>query len=201
MSAVCTSETRAEHRQKFGQVDEFRKARVHAVAGAVRRQFERGDRFGEIRGPGVEMLDAALLQKVRAEIAEHGVHLGHGVRDRRAGGEDDAAAAGDFADVAGLHVHVEGAVAVGVRQARDAVHFRRVEQVLIEVGLVDEDLVNAEFLEGDRVVFALAVGALLELGGEALLGFFQFLDDAAIVALLGLGFEDGVFKLLRPGRP
>ena len=188
---------RAEHREQFRQVDEFGKARVHAVAGTVRREFERGHRFGEIRGPGVEMLDAALLQQVRAEIAQHGVHLGHGVRDRRAGREDHAAAAGDFADVAGLHEHIEGAVAVGVRQARDAVHLRGVEEILVGVGFVDEELVDAEFLESDGVVLALAVGALFELGGEALLGFFQFLHDAAVVALLVLGVENGVLELLK----
>ena len=54
-----------------------------------------------------------------------------------------------LADVAGLHEHVEGAVAVGVRQARDAVHLRGVEEILVEVGFVDEDLIDAQFLEGD----------------------------------------------------
>ena len=48
----------AEHRQQLRQVDEFREARVHAVARAVRREFQRGDRFAEVGGPGVEMLDA-----------------------------------------------------------------------------------------------------------------------------------------------
>ena len=186
----------AEHRQKLRQVDEFREAGVHAVAGAVGRQFERGYGLREIRRPGVEMRDAAVLQKIRTEIAEHRVHFGHGVRDRRAGGEDDAAAAGQLADVAGLHVHIEGAVAVRIRQAGDAVHFRRVEQILVGSASSTKSLVDAEFLEGDRVVFPFAVGALLELRDEALLGFLQFLDDPAIVTAFGLGLEDGVFELL-----
>jgi hypothetical protein len=57
-------------------------------------------------------------------------------------------------------------------------------------------LVDAEFLETDGVVFPFAVGALLELGAEALPGFFQFLDDAAVVARLVLGVENGILKLL-----
>ena len=55
-----------------------------------------------------------------------------------------------LAEIAGLHEHVEGAVAVGVRQAGDAVHLGGVGQVLVEVGLVDEDLVDAQLLEGER---------------------------------------------------
>ena len=83
-------------------------------------------------------------------------------------------------------IHVERPVALRIRQARDAVHFRGVEQVLVEVGLIDEDLVDAQLLEGEGIVLALAVGALLELGDEALFGFLQFLDQPPVVVLLRL---------------
>jgi len=42
-------------------------------------------------------------------------------------------------------------------------------------------------LEADGVVLVLAVGAVFQLGGEALLGFLQFLDDAAVIASFGPG--------------
>jgi hypothetical protein len=100
-------------------------------------------------------------------------------------------------EIAGLHVHIERAVALGIGQARDAVHLRGEEsEVLVEVGLIDEDLVDAQLLEGERVVLALAVGALLELGDEALLGFSSSLTMRRLSPFLGLGFEDRVFELL-----
>ena len=105
-----------EHREQLRQIDEFREPRVHAVARAVRREFERRDRLAEIGGPGVEMLDARGFERLRREIALQRVHLGHGVRDRRAGGKDDAAIA--LGQIARLHVHIEGAVALGIGQAR-----------------------------------------------------------------------------------
>jgi hypothetical protein len=49
-----------------------------------------------------------------------------------------AAAFIDLPDVPGLHVHVEGAVAVGVWQSGDAVHFRGVKQVLVKIRFVHE---------------------------------------------------------------
>ena len=78
----------------------------------------------------------------------------------------------------------------------DAVHFRGVEQVLVEIGLIDEDLIDAQLLEGQRIVLPLAVGALLELGDEALLGFLQFLDQPPVVVLPGFGLEDRRLQLL-----
>ncbi len=136
------------------------------------------------------MRHAPLREQLGTQIAQHRVHLGHPVRDRRAGGEDHAAPAREFADVPGLHEHVEGAVAVGIGQPRDAAHLGGVEQVLVGVGLIHKKLVDAEFLEADGVVLALPVGALLELGGQALFGLLQFLDDAAVVALPFPGFVE-----------
>jgi len=166
-----------------------------AIAGAIGGQFQPCNRFREVRRPCVEMRDAALFQKVRREITEDGVHLGHGVGNRRRCCEDDAAA-GQLADVAGLHEHVEGAVAVAVREAGDAAHLCRVEEILVQVCLIDEELIDTEFLKGQRVVLVFAVGALLQFGHQTLFGFFQFLDDPPVVTAVRFSFENRVFELL-----
>ena len=51
-------------------------------------------------------------------------------------------------------------------------------------------------LECDCVVLVFAVGAILQPGGEPFLGFFQLLDDAAVVAFLGPRLKDRFFELL-----
>ena len=69
------------------------------------------------------MAEAEALQRVVLKIALHRVELRHAVRDRRAGGEHDAAAAGQLVHVAALHVHVRGLLRLRARKARDALHF------------------------------------------------------------------------------
>ena len=110
------------------------------------------------------MLHAAILQQTRRKVAQRRIHLRHGVGNGRAGRKHHPASS-LLQQVTGFHEHVEGAVTIRVRQPRDTIHFGGVEQVLVEVRFIDENLVYAEFLEGDRVVFALAVSTLFELGG------------------------------------
>jgi hypothetical protein len=62
-------------------------------------------------------------------------------------------------EIAALHEQVERALtALAGRHAGDARHLRREEQALEVVRLVDDQHVDAEFLERERVVLALLVG-------------------------------------------
>ncbi len=106
------------------------------------------------------------------------------------------AAASALGEVPGLDIHVERAVALGIGKRGYAVHLAYESEILEQIGLIDEAPVDAQLLEGDSIVLALAVGALLQLRNEPLLGFFEILNDGAVVALLGFGFIDGGFKLL-----
>jgi hypothetical protein len=77
----------AEHLLQLRQVDEAREAAAGPEALAVRGNLHGLDDFPEGRGLGVEMIDAALGQPFGIEITLHGIHLDHGVADRRAGGK------------------------------------------------------------------------------------------------------------------
>src|ERR1022692_3928501 len=61
----------------------------------------------------------------------------------------------------------------------------------IEIRLINQNLVDASLLERDRIVFPLAVGTLLQLGGEAGLGFLQFLHDALFFFFLRIWRPQG----------
>ena len=78
----------------------------------------------------------------------------------------------------------------------NAVHLADETEVLEKIALIDEDPVDAQLLEGDGVVLALAVGAFLELCLKAFFRFLQLLHDAAVVASLGPGFANGLFELV-----
>ena len=101
------------------------------------------------------MLERIAAQRLHLQVALHREHLGHRVRDRRAGGEDDTAAFVPRLDVLNLEEKIEGALGCGLRQTGNACHFRDVEQILELVRLIDEEPVDSEFLECERVVFLL----------------------------------------------
>ena len=116
-----------------------------------------------------------LLHSLRVEEALHGVHLDHGVGNRRACGERHAVAGVLFAQVAGLHVQVKRPLAATGLDARDALHLGRRLQVLEVMRLVDEDMIDAELVEHQPVV-------LLVLGQQV----FQPLLAAGLLLLDGL---------------
>ena len=126
------------------------------------------------------MVDAAAPQPLGVEEALHGVHLHHRVGNRRAGGERHAVAGVTLVQVAGLHVEVEGALGAAGLDAGDAVHLGRRLQVLEVVGLVDEQVIDAQLVEDQPVV-------LLVLGQQVLQPFLAFglllldgLDEVAV---------------------
>ena len=93
----------------------------------------------------------------------HGVELDHRIGNRRAGGKGDAVAGVLLSQIAGFHVQVKGTFAASGLNAGDAIHFRRRFQVLEKMGLVDEEMIDAQFVKHQPVIF-------LVLGEQ----FFQF---------------------------
>ena len=75
----------------------------------------------------------------------------------------DAVAGVLLVEVAGLHVEVERPLAAAGLDARDPVHLGRRLQVLEVVGLVDEDVVDAQLVEDQPVVLLVLGQQVLEL--------------------------------------
>ena len=168
-----------EHRNQFGDVHELREA-GHRLVDAGRLQFEVGGRFAERGRPGVEFLDAALLEHFQLEKALDREHLAQRVGDRRArGGDQRAFAAAVQRQEAGFHIEVPGALGtVGI----DA--FQRAlvggEGELPEfLHLIDQDLIDAELGDGQHVV--LAAFERFELGFDALLHALEPFERNAIL--------------------
>src|SRR5579875_436362 len=81
---------------------------LEAQAAAVGGDLDGGDDLAEGGRPLVEVLDPGLLEQVRAQVAQLGVELGHGVGHRGGGGPGAPAGGVALAQVAELHVHVGG---------------------------------------------------------------------------------------------
>lgn len=101
------------------------------------------------------------LQLAVLQVALHGVELRHRVGHRRARGEHRAASAGLLVEDAALHEQVGRLHGLALGDAADVSHLGVEEQVLVVVGLVHEDPVDAELLEREHVVL---VGLVSELG-------------------------------------
>ena len=172
-----------EYGKQFGKVDEFGEARVHPVSRSIRGKFERCHCLSEVRSPRIKVLHFTFGKHLWSKIPKHRVHLREGVGDRCACGEHNATALAAFLEIADLQEHVECAVAVGIRQARNPAHFCGIGQVLVQVGLVHKELIDAQFFERHGLVFRLAVRTFLEPDHKPFLGFLQFLHDAAAVVL------------------
>ena len=97
-------------RHEVGDIDELAESRDRLVE-AGRLKLELGPRLPEIGRPGVELLDAALLKRVRLDEALQGEELGQRIGDRRAGGGDQRPSGVlRCVDKAGLDVEVPGAL-------------------------------------------------------------------------------------------
>ena len=96
----------------------------------------------------------------RRQVAQHVIHLGQRVGDRRAGGKDHAFAV-LLHDVLGLDVHVVGALTAFRRtHAAHVLHLGGVHQVLEQMRLVDHHHVDAKLLEVQQVIHGLIAQAL-----------------------------------------
>ncbi len=83
------------------------------------------------------MVNAALDEPVRIEVALDGIHLHHGVADRRAGGEGDTVAWVLVVEIAGFHVEVERPLAATRLNTGHALHLGRGFEILEVVALVN----------------------------------------------------------------
>ena len=175
-----------EHLLEFRQVGEAGEPASRPQARAVRGDFHRVDDFAEGGRPGVEMLQPTAPQPFGVEESLHRVHLDHRVGNRRAGGERHAVAGVLLVEVTGFHVHVEGPLGAAGLDAGDALHLGRRLQVLEVMGLVDEDVIDAEFVEHQPVILLVLGEQVLQAFGPRRLLLLDGLDEIA-VGTLGAG--------------
>ena len=138
------------------------------------------------------MREAGSTEIVVVEVALHREHLGHRVRDRRAGREDDVAATGGLTDDARLHVEVGGLLAsFRVAEACDVAHTGGVAEVLELVSLVQKQPVDTQIVPVEAVVLAVGVEELFQLLFHPLATVLALFDVAGFFALCGLDRGDG----------
>ena len=172
---------RAEHHHQVGDVDERGEA-GHRLVGAARLQLQLGAGVAEGRRPGVELVHAALAQRLRRLEPQQRVHLAERVGDRRARGLDQRAAGPLAIEVARLHEQVPGPL----RAVRiDALQVDLVggEAEFAEfLRLIDDDLVDADLFQRHHVV-APALQRLQPLA-ELLLHRLEALAGDAVVVIV-----------------
>src|ERR1700726_3444860 len=115
------------------------------------------------------MLERIATQRIHLKIALHREHLGHRVRDRRARSEDDTASLVARLNVLDLEKQIECTLRGGLWQTGNARHLCYVEQILEPLRLIDEEAVDSEFFECERVVFLFFGRKRFELCGKSLL--------------------------------
>ena len=134
-----------ERAHELGEVLEPGEAAFDVQAAALGLRLQCLGDLAEGLGPRAEVRDPLAGQQARREIALHVVELGHRVRDGRARGEHDIAAAPVAAQVLALHQEVFALGGVAGLHARHRAARHR--EVLEVVGLVDEYRVAADLLE------------------------------------------------------
>jgi hypothetical protein len=172
----------AIHRHQVWDVHEFGKARYRLIeSGGL--QLELGAGLAEGGGPGVELVDAALFEVIGLHESLQGEHLAERVGDRRAGGEDEGAA-GVFLglDEARFDEEVPGALRSVRIDAFEARHVGGEGELSELLRLVHDDLIDADFADGEEIVLTTLEG--VELFLEALL---QALDALAGVTIIAIG--------------
>ena len=103
-------------------------------------------------GPGVELMHAALAQRLRRLKAQQRVHLSQRVGDRRARGLDQRAAGPLAVEVTRFDEQVPGALRA-VRIDAFQIHLIGGEGEFAEfLRLIDDDLVDADFFQRHHVV-------------------------------------------------
>ena len=168
-----------ELRHEFGHVVEGSHPLLHLVAHAFGAQFHlRGD-FREVCCPCVEVGDTFVLQDLRRQVALERIQLRHGVGNRRAGREDEAAIVRLLVHVLRLHVEIPRHVRVLLAADAASVRVARLDlEVLVVMDFIDDELVDAELVERNAAVsFRLVL--LFErprLRGELFDGVHDFLD-------------------------
>ena len=149
-------------------------------------------------------------QRIKLEIAHHGIELYHGIAHRSSGGKRYAPAPGDLVHVAALAKHIAGFLRVCLCDTRHVSHFCVEEQILKTMRFVHKQAVNAQFLKRYYAVFLVLRRQFLQLYFQIFLRFFHLLDGVTLSAVLlrvgngGNGFvnlilNDGLLPLRREG--
>ncbi len=115
--------------------------------------------------------------------ATFGVHLDHRIGDRRAGGERHPMPGVLLIQVSGFHVYVERPFPAAGLDAGDALHLGRCFQIFEIMHLVDEDMIDAEFVEYEPVIFLVFGQQVLQPFGPGGLLFLDGLDEIAVGSL------------------
>ena len=128
--------------------------RVDRLVGAVGLKLELGRGVAEHGGPGVELVHAALAQRIRILKPQHGEHLAERIGDRRARSLDEGAARLLAFEKPRLDVEIPGALrAVRIDPLQIGLIGREGEFAKF-MRLIDDDLVDADLLERHHVVAA-----------------------------------------------
>ncbi|UZO99246.1 Hypothetical protein RMHFA_05569 (plasmid) [Roseomonas mucosa] len=170
----------AEHGDQVGHVDELGEAR-HRLVEAGGLQFQLGAGIAEIGRPGVELLDATLLQHLRLHEALQGEHLAQGVGDGRARGQHQRPARIDGRHEARLHEQVPGPLRAVRGDALEAAHVGGEGQLAELLRLVGDQLVHAHLGDGQHVV--LGAGQAFQLLLHALLHALDALAGDAVLTV------------------
>lgn len=141
----------APQAHELGDVAEAGEACGEAPRGAVRRKLEGGDGAAEVGSPRVEGPETDGFEDVGLEVGLHDPQLGHGVGDRRRGGEGDDPWPVAVAQHPELGVEVLGALGALVGHALDR---RCHPPVLVEMTFIHEEVVNPRLLEADAVILS-----------------------------------------------
>lgn len=136
-------------------------------------------------------MQAALRERLVTEIALHREHLAERVGDRRAGGEHECPAGVLGFDEARLHIEVPGALRAVRIDTLQGAHIGREIELAKLLRLVDDDLVDADL--GDRQKIVLAGRQRFQPLLQALLQPFEPLARDTVVAF-DLG-QQGFVKL------
>ena len=192
-----------EHGHQLREVIEPGEPGLGAVAASLRGQLDGRHRLTESRCPGIEVDKAVALQCAVLQVLLHGVHLHHRIGDGGAGGEDHAPAAGQLVQILTLHKQVTGLLGFRLADAAHIAHLGKSRQVFVVMGLVHEDAVDAQLLEGHKVILPGLVVELLQLLLHGLFGSLHLLhrELAAPVLLQLCNAADDLIQLFFKNKP
>jgi hypothetical protein len=86
-------------------------------------------------------------------------------------------------EVAAFHVEIESPFGAAGLDARDAVHLRCGFEVFEVMSFVDEDVIDADFIEHQPVILLVLGQQVLQAFGPGRLLLFDGLDEVSVVAL------------------
>ena len=129
------------------------------------------------------MLQIVFHERVVLQISLNGVKLHHRIGDRRSGCKYRTTTARNLVKVAALHKKVAGFLRFGLCDTADIPHFGIKEQVFEVVGFVNINLVYAQLLKGNNIVFLFAFDESFQPCFKIFLCFLKLLYRKSIATL------------------